>query len=241
MNLLTICLLGLTFFMRPYGSKHEFITTNLSLCRRVKNLTGFKGPHFSITSFAGLTEDRAAYWNCECKCGKLFVILAGNRRKQESCGCVAHQNVIKAATTHGMTNSSEYNIWKGICKRCRLKSDPAYYKYGGRGIDVCDRWFDSFQNFYADMGPRPKGMSIDRIDNDKGYSLDNCRWATYTAQSRNKRSNHLIEYNGKKMCITEWSEKTGIRKDTLRRRLVNYKWPVEKALTTPVNREEDWV
>lgn len=211
----------------------KIVERDIRNCRKVENLKGQKFGLLQVIDFVGKTQKRTAVWLCRCECGKEISVQSGNlKRGRVSCGCDALRKVKEACTTHGMTKSSEWNIWKGARKRCRLESDPAYYKYGGAGINMCDEWYDSFEKFYADMGPRPKGLTLDREDNDLGYFKENCRWATYTTQNRNKRSNHLWEFNGEKKCITEWSRSTGIRKDTLRRRVCVYGWTVERALTT---------
>lgn len=119
---------------------------------------------------------------------------------------------------HGMTHSSEFNIWMKMRSRCEKENDKDYFKYGGRGISVCERW-QTFENFYADMGNRPDGMTLDRKDNNKSYSPDNCRWATSKEQARNRRSSKIIEYNGQSMCIAEWADKLGIERKALEMRL----------------------
>ena len=208
------------------------IETDFSkLQKRAKNLSGKKFQMITVLSFAGITTNRSACWNCICDCGKEFQATGSNLKKQVSCGCEARKNKIISATTHGMTNTSEFNIWLGIRKRCRSKNDKYYSRYGGRGIDVCDSWFNSFEAFYADMGPRPQGLSIDRVDNSKGYNPSNCRWASIRQQQRNKRSNNMVTHNGERLCLTEWSERTGIRKDTLRLRIFKYGWSINSALT----------
>ena len=211
-----------------------FVKTKISECTaKLVNLTGMDFGILKVVSLAGVDRRGIAYWNYQCKCGKSGMSPAGNLVKhgKKSCGCLGLKNEKRDATTHGMTKTPEWNIWKGARKRCRLKTDPAYGRYGARGIDMCDEWFDSFETFYRDMGPRPgPRMTLERKDNSKGYNKDNCEWATYKAQMRNKRTNHMIEFNGERMCLTEWASKIGIRKDTLRRRIVGLKWPLEKAL-----------
>jgi len=108
-----------------------------------------------------------------------------------------------------------------------------YENYGGRGIKVCERW-KSFDNFVADMGIRPDGYSIDRINNDGDYEPSNCRWATTAQQLNNRRNNRVLELNGERKTIAEWSEQLGVRWDTIRCRVDRYGWTIEKALTTPV-------
>jgi hypothetical protein len=146
---------------------------------------------------------------------------------------------------HMMSHSPEYEVWGAILSRCFNKNTESYPSYGGRGITVCKRWQESFQNFYEDMGPRPTAKhSIDRKENNGHYSCGtceqcvangwpaNCHWATMKVQSRNKRSNHKLTHNGETLTLMDWSIKTGIAFHTLSRRLTRG-WTVEKALTTP--------
>lgn len=115
-----------------------------------------------------------------------------------------------------------YSVWQGMKYRCNNPNAPAYKNYGGRGIKICMRWSNSFHNFLSDMGERPTSKhTLDRIDNDKGYSPDNCRWATRAEQGRNTRANRLVTYNGQTKPLIEWSEITGVNYGTLRSRLDN--------------------
>jgi len=148
------------------------------------------------------------YYLCQCSCGNEVVVrlsdlLSGGTK---SCGCLHSELAAERGrllkTTHGMCGTSEYNIWKAMIDRCTNEKHRSYDNYGGRGITVCDRWRSSFENFYSDMGDRPPGMSLDRIDNDGDYTPDNCRWTTWREQSRNRRNNRLIE--GKPLA--EWCE-----------------------------------
>jgi len=131
---------------------------------------------------------------------------------------------------HGMSLTPTYFNWKGMIARCHCPTHKDYPKYGGRGIKVCERW-RTWENFYADMGERPLGKSIERIDNDGPYSLENCRWATPTEQNRNKRSNVRYHFMGRDLTISEWCELTGIPRPRLRARLSTYKWPIARALS----------
>jgi len=161
------------------------------------------------------------YYLCQCSCGNEVVVqlsslLSGGTK---SCGCLhseltAERNRLQR-TTHGMSDTSEYNIWNNMVARCTNKKLPGYGRYGGRGIEVCDRWLSSFENFYTDMGGRPPGTSLDRIDNNGDYAPDNCRWATTKEQSRNRRSNRLIE--GKPMV--EWCEENDLNRNAVGNKL----------------------
>jgi len=126
----------------------------------------------------------------------------------------------------------EYNVWRTMRQRCCNPRNRQYPAYGGRGIRVCERW-DDFENFYADMGPCPQGLTLERKDNSKGYSPDNCIWASYKEQARNTRRNHLVTMQGRTQCIAAWCEDLGVSTDCFdaRRR---YGWDIETALTKPV-------
>lgn len=137
--------------------------------------------------------------------------------------------------THGMSNSPEYVAWKGMRNRCYYRGHNRYENYSGRGIRVCMRWKESFENFYADMGPKPGAeFSIERMDNDDDYTPDNCCWATPKEQSRNTRRNRMVTHNDETRCLSEWAEIVGIRPNTIWHRINTYGWSVDRALTTPV-------
>lgn len=120
-------------------------------------------------------------------------------------------------------------------KRCGNSKSKAYHNYGGRGIKVCDRWLESFENFFEDVGPRPEGLTLDRIDNDLGYFKENCRWASYKDQANNTRTNKFVEFNGKTLSVSQWERELGFVSGTVKQRLYSG-WPVERALTVPVRK-----
>lgn len=169
-------------------------------------------------------------WVCKCTCGNAVTVL-GTQLKNghtKSCGCLSRDRVTK----HGMHKSTEYNIWGQMKQRCLNPRDDTYQRYGARGITVCARWRDSFENFLADMGPRPKGMTLDRIDNNGPYTPENCRWADNTTQYRNRRQTVWIEFNGERLCRKDWAKRYSIDEATLAQRL-SRGWSVERALTEP--------
>jgi len=168
-----------------------------------------------------VADKRYKYYLCQCSCGNEAVVQLSNLLSghTKSCGCLNSELSAERArlrnTTHGMYGTREYNIWNAMVDRCTNEKHHNYGLYGGRGIKVCDRWFNSVENFYTDMGDRPPGMSLDRIDNDGDYEPDNCRWATAKEQSRNKRNNRLIE--GKAMA--EWCEDNNLNYNAVAHRL----------------------
>ena len=191
-----------------------------------------------------LVVDRAGAefaWNCICACGtrrKVFTsALKGGYSK--SCGCLTREVAsVRAKTmnrTHGKSSTPVYRVYRSMLDRCNNANTPNFSEYGGRGIKVCDRWAKDFAAFSADMGPRPDGCSIDRVDNDKGYEPGNCRWATRKEQNRNTRRNKVLDHNGKSLCIAEWAEVTGIHEAIIRQRLT-LGWTVERVLTEPAKK-----
>jgi hypothetical protein len=134
-------------------------------------------------------------------------------------------------------HSPEYRTWRGMVKRCHSKNDMRYPDYGGRGVVVCTRWRNNFEAFLSDVGKKPAtSFSIDRINNEKGYSPANCRWASRTEQARNKRSNRRLRFNGETLTAVEWAERLGFNYWTLVDRL-DEGWSVKAALTTPVRQQ----
>lgn len=123
----------------------------------------------------------------------------------------------------------EYRTWANLKGRCTNPNLPGYKDYGGRGISVCERW-QKFENFYADMGEKPSGMTLERKDNNGNYEPDNCKWATQAEQSINKRNNRMVTFNGETMCLRDWAQRIGLDSSTLHARL-SHGWPVEFALT----------
>jgi hypothetical protein len=130
-----------------------------------------------------------AMWICQCDCGTEKTVRGSHLTTENvvSCGCYGREQQQKSARTHGQSQSAEYRSWHSMVMRCTNPNVPGYMYWGGRGIRVCDRWRKSFENFYADMGPRPKGTSLDRIDPDGHYEPRNCRWAGALMQARNQR------------------------------------------------------
>lgn len=171
----------------------------------------------------------------KCQCGTVRTILAMGLLKgtSKSCGCLQKELAASKKRKHDLSYSPEYAIWKAMKSRCYRVKDCHFKNYGARGIYVCDRWKNSFENFYADMGLRPSPEhSIDRKNNDQPYSPENCRWATEEQQNNNKRTSRLLTFNGRTQTLTQWAYELGFSKSGFRRRLVSG-WSVEEILTLP--------
>ncbi|MRW88813.1 hypothetical protein GJ699_02310 [Duganella sp. FT80W] len=158
-------------------------------------------------------------WTCKCDCGQTTFVRGSHLKSGQvkSCGCHAADKARERAT-HGMSGTSTHVIWKTMRARCGKPGSSGYAGYGARGITVCKEW-DSFEVFLADMGERPAGMSLERIDNSKGYGPDNCKWATNAEQCRNRRSNHQITHRGKTMCRKDWADQLGVTAERLNRQI----------------------
>lgn len=152
---------------------------------------------------------RSYYWQ-ECPaCLDVFMVASSQLKQTKSCGCVQYSVHIKHGAYVGNKRSRLNVVWREMKARCSRPTHPKYPRYGGRGIVVCERWLD-FAKFQEDMGEAPEGMSIDRIDNNKGYNPDNCRWASDTTQSQNKNNTIKITVDNQTCSFTEWAELLGM-------------------------------
>lgn len=165
-------------------------------------------------------QRRKTSWICICDCGKKGVVsgYALKNEKSTGCGCVQYKNTAKRQTKHGHGSrklgiSLTFRSWVSMKTRCYNKKSQKYPIYGGRGITICDRWLESYQNFLDDMGERPSvSHSIDRYPNNDGnYEPGNCRWATKGEQVRNRSNSHWIEYAGMRMVLTDWARFFGLK------------------------------
>jgi hypothetical protein len=193
-----------------------------------------KPPYCSIEEFTG---KRYGYlvvirrldkqkWLVRCDCGKeksmyRCALLKGNTK---SCGCYKKEGCKIWNRRHGACaggkNSPEFRVWSSVKNRVLSQKSAIFHNYGGRGIKICDRWKDSFENFLEDMGYRPNlSYTLDRIDNNGDYEPGNCRWATYKEQGRNRRTNMRITHNGETLASAEWAERLGIKAATIRARI----------------------
>lgn len=199
------------------------------------NITGMR---FGSVVALGFVEVRGTsrFWEFLCDCGNVFVMANSYARtgRRTSCPSCGQKRTGIAATKHGKSRTKLYTTWIGMRNRCTVPGSPAYEKYGGRGIKVCDRWMNSFENFALDMGDKPsKHHSIDRIDVNGNYEPGNCRWATYKEQQLNRRNTVYIDVDGKKMTLYDLEAMCGISSKILGLRLVLHKWDLKRAMTQP--------
>lgn len=175
---------------------------------------------------------------CLCSCGTVAKIRRDGllNGRSRSCGCLSRENAKIKSMRHGHAVdgevSTEYSIWRGIKNRCMNKNRHDWHRYGGRGIAVCERWAECFQNFLDDMGLRPsKDHTIDRINNNGNYEPSNCRWATKDQQYGNRSSSRLLTWGGESLCLAQWERRLGLGQNVIRTRL-RRGWSIEKALST---------
>lgn len=202
----------------------------------LNDLTGKRFGRLTVIELDPVRKGRKLYWVCKCDCGntksiRSDALLSGITK---SCGCYNLECISIRATKHGLSKHPLFKEWTGIKQRCYNPNERYYYNYGGRGITVCDEWLHSPENFinWCLSHGYQKGLTLDRIDNNKGYSPDNCRWTTRKIQANNTRRNRYITYNGETHTVPEWAEILNLKYDVLIHRLA-HGWSVEKAIETP--------
>ncbi len=185
-----------------------------------RDLTGERFGRLLVLHKNGYNKHHQLYWMCECECGTSKNVLGCvlSRGECNSCGCLHKEVIAKINYSHGMTRTPIYAIWRSMLQRCYDKNSHAYNRYGGRGINVCDEW-QTFEGFYKDMGDKPKGMSLERLDNNADYSPKNVVWATNKEQSNNRRSNVKYQYGDEYLTLAQWSDKGHVSIGTLWARL----------------------
>ena len=193
----------------------------------------FRNTRWTILgSTDGITTKRKVL--CRCDCGTEREVSYGSLLNGGtlSCGCLRDEITSAASTTHGMAQSREYQSWSHLRRRCNNPNDAQYKNYGGRGIKVCKRWDNSFENFIADMGRAPEGTTIDRINNEGNYEPSNCRWATASQQANNKRNNKFITIDGITLTYAQWEKRSGLRRGVVSER-IKAGWSPVNAATKP--------
>lgn len=193
--------------------------------------------------YRGATTERIRRWDCLCECGNYTTVNFSALRSgdTQSCGCRKQEHIKRLAKrglpidSVNVTELPEYHLYFSMKDRCYNPNNTNWEYYGGRGITMCDRWLESFHNFVEDMGERPsKKHSVERLDNNKGYSPENCKWATRKEQMNNTRRCHMLTFQGKTQSLTMWCEELHLSISSVRYRL-KQKWSLENALTIPTN------
>jgi hypothetical protein len=222
---------------------------------RIVDISGRKSGRLTVLEYRGKSKNGTSLWLCRCECGKEMIVLRshlfGNGTK--SCGCLVVEKFVemrKARVSHGHAYrgkwSQEFRAWHAMKCRCHLACMKGYKNYGGRGIQVCERWNGrlSFLDFLSDLGLKPSPQhSLDRINNDGNYSCGKCRqcksmgwslnvkWSTKLEQDNNRRICKFFSYNGETLTIAQWARKIGVTSATMGKRIST--WPLEMALTRP--------
>lgn len=208
----------------------------------VRKALDLEGKRFGrLVAIESTYNGKNRIWTCTCDCGNKITVQAShlNLGHTKSCGCLHPDVITKHGAAKFYTHTKEYGSWLSMKQRCLNKNDPAFRYYGERGITICDRWVNSFENFYEDMGqiPSPK-HSIDRINPNGNYEPSNCRWADIDTQKRNKRNSKIITFNGETLTLTEHAAKQGINSGTVWVRLFKLGWGIERALTEKSRRSK---
>lgn len=207
---------------------------------RAADLTGNRYGRMTVMARSENTAEGRTQWLCLCDCGNTKVAQAVylKRGNTKSCGCLGLEQRKAAAQSqcHPFSRTQMYRerkSWENMLARCYEPSHRSYADYGGRGVQVCREWRESFEAFVGDMGARPTGCTLDRVDNDKGYSPDNCRWATRVEQANNRRNNRIITIGSESLTVAQWARRTGTPGQVIRNRL-RMKWDESDAIFRPV-------
>lgn len=199
---------------------------------RFRDLTGERFGRLLVLQRDGCNKHGQVKWYCECECGtrKHILGICLSRGETQSCGCLHRELVAQINLRHGMTKTPIYAIWHSMMQRCYDKNSQAFNRYGGRGINVCDKW-QTFEGFYEDMGNKPDNLSMERKDVNGDYSPENVVWADAKTQANNRRSNVMLEHNGKRQTMQQWCDELGLKIGTVWARINVYGYSVEKSLT----------
>lgn len=207
-----------------------------------KEMVGNRFGRLVVLRREGIGRDGRTAWRCKCDCGEEHVTSGKSLRTNHtrSCGCARREKssefMRRLHTTHGGTYSHEFRVWTGIKTRCLNRNDRGFKSYGGRGIEVCERWQTSFEAFLADVGRRPTPEHfIERKDNEGHYEPGNVTWATRSEQANNRRSSRWLEFQGRRQTVMQWAREIGLKHSTLTMRFERG-WSVVRALSTPVAR-----
>jgi hypothetical protein len=200
------------------------------MTRNRSNLVGQTFGLLRVVSATGASRDGRILWDCVCRCGRQKAVATSHLRRGhvKSCGCLRTE--CQTNRKHGYHGTPTYVSWQGMKQRCRGQGKDGA-SYVAKGITYCHEW-ESFDRFLADMGERPEGKTLDRIDNSSGYSKSNCRWATPREQNQNRDSTRIFEWNGGRYAMVALAEICGVPAQTFARRLERG-WSLDKAMSTP--------
>lgn len=209
----------------------------------MKDLTNKKFNKLLVTSFSH-RNGKHYYWNIKCDCGNTKTMRADTIKRSDvggcGCGVAESQRLNPHNVKHRLSHTPFSGTYYAMRSRCDKKTNNMYYNYGAKGVTY--EW-KTFKHFYDDMyasyqealdKANGQRITLDRIDNSKGYSTDNCRWSSYKEQGRNRTNNVMFTHTGKTKCLSEWAEENGMQTSTLWARIRNYGWTFEKAISTPV-------
>ncbi len=203
---------------------------------KLLDMTGKVCGRLTVLHRDGSGKDGKAKWACSCTCGNTVSVVGKKLRTGEtkSCGCLRADTLANLSHRHGMFGTRIYNVWGSMIQRCYDSRNRNYKRYGGKGITVSDSW-RKFDGFYADMGDGEAHLSLDRIDNSKGYSKENCRWATRVEQANNRSSNLWFFFEGREQTLASICEGSTTKKYRLTKGRLNRGWSLEDALNKPVD------
>ena len=214
-----------------------------------KYFQGEKFGRLTLVRIATESTNKYKTWECLCDCGKTTFVHQDNLKSGQvkSCGCLRHEILVKR-NQHGKWNGETlvnkhcniYKIWGSMISRCYKPSCGDYKRYGARGITVCDEWKDNFLVFldWALINGWQLGLTIDRIDNNQGYTSQNCRWTDRKTQNNNRRSNRFINIDGETHTLAQWSEISGIQSETIAKR-INARWDISRWFIIPTKKNNE--
>lgn len=223
---------------KPYRLSSKFCSMKCLASSKRKDITGKRFGKLTAIKSVGFRKRLVTLfeniWECQCDCGRRVEVFIGYLPEKKSCGCLVQK---RGGFLNNKHNIRFFGVWKSMLRRCTNKDDESFSRYGGKGITVCESWKD-FENFKKDMFPSyKKGLTLDRINGKKGYSPENCRWATRLVQAQNRDGFcRPLTYNGKTMTVAEWARELGFTESILYGRL-NKGWDTEKTLSTIVKKK----
>lgn len=207
-----------------------------------KALNGQRFGKLIVVKYIYSDNHGETYWLCKCDCGNEIIVKRTNLRSgnTKSCGCLHSDVLAKRNETHGLSKTRQFSIWQSMIQRCYNPNTKFYERYGGRGITIYDEWKNDFKAFYdwSLQNGYQDNLTIDRIDNNKGYEPTNCRWSTQKEQCENRSTTRLFEVNGQVYSANELSKISGISARLIKQRVDRDGWTIEKAISIKPNKKE---